>query len=142
LKNGINLGSEDVVMKLMKGNMTLYFDRILRTKNGFASGIKLIPMLGNIVTTAVEVNQVKPKINIKSLHKMLGHCGKISTTMTVESFGYDVVGNYKTCASCSVARARQKNSNKYWKGGCISPGERLNVDISSIKGESYGGSKF
>jgi hypothetical protein len=56
-------------MKLMKGNTTLYFDRISRAKNGFVSGIKLIPMLGNIATTAVEVN-------INNLHKILGHCGK------------------------------------------------------------------
>ena len=55
LKNGFNLGNEDVVMKLMKGNTTLYFDRMLKTKNGFVSGIKLLPILGNnIATTAVE----------------------------------------------------------------------------------------
>ena len=35
LNNGFNLGNEDVVMKVMKGNATLYFDRILKTKNGF-----------------------------------------------------------------------------------------------------------
>jgi hypothetical protein len=54
-------------MKLMKGNTTLYFDRILKTKTGFVSGIKLLPILGNnIATTAVEVNKVKPKININN----------------------------------------------------------------------------
>jgi hypothetical protein len=58
-------------MKLMKGNTTLYFDRILRIKNGFVSGIKLMPMLGNIATTVVEVNKVKPKININNLHIFL-----------------------------------------------------------------------
>jgi hypothetical protein len=35
LKIGFNLGNEDDVMKLMKGNTLLYFHRILRTKNGF-----------------------------------------------------------------------------------------------------------
>ena len=45
LKNGFNLGNEDAVMKLMKGNTTIYFDRILKTKNGFVSGIKLLPIL-------------------------------------------------------------------------------------------------
>jgi transposase InsO family protein len=62
--------------------------------------------------------------------------------MTGKSFGYDVVGNYMTCEACSVAKARRKNINKDWKGSSITPGERLYVDISSIKGESYGGSKF
>jgi hypothetical protein len=42
-----------------------------------------------------------------------------------------VVGNYKTCATCSVAKARQKNVNKDWKGGSVIAGERLYVDIIS-----------
>jgi hypothetical protein len=64
------------------------------------SGIKLIPMLGNIATTAVEINKVKPKININNLHKIVGHCGEVATRMTGKSFGYDVVRNYKTCEAC------------------------------------------
>jgi hypothetical protein len=74
LEEWVNLGNEDVVMKLMKGNTTSYFDIIVSTKNGFVSGIKLIPMLGNISTTSVEINKAKPKININNLHKLLGHC--------------------------------------------------------------------
>ena len=40
------------------------------------------------------------------------------------------------------AKARQKNVNKEWKGGSQIPGERVYLDISSIKDVSYGGSKF
>jgi hypothetical protein len=40
--------------------------------------------------------------------------------------------------SIDVSKARQKIINKDWKGGSITPRERLYVDISSIKGESYG----
>jgi hypothetical protein len=130
-------------MKLMKGSTTLSFDRMLKTKNGFVLGIKLLPILGNnVATTAVEAEKVKPKININNLHKILGHCGEMATRMTGKSFGYDVIDDYMTCEAFSVAKARQKNINKDWKGGSITPGERLYADISSIKGESYGGSKF
>jgi Zinc knuckle len=88
LKCGFNLGNEDVVMKLMQGNTTLYFDRMLKTKNEFVLGIKLLPILGNnIATTAVEARKVKPKININNLHKMLGHFGEVTTRMTGKSFG-------------------------------------------------------
>jgi hypothetical protein len=38
--------------------------------------------------------------------------------------------------------ARQKNTNKISKGGSKNPGERFYIDISSIKGESFGGSRF
>jgi hypothetical protein len=37
---------------------------------------------------------------------------------------------------------RQKNAVKEWKGGSQIPGERLYIDISFIKCESYGGSNF
>jgi hypothetical protein len=72
----------------------------------------------------------------------LDHCGEVATRITGISFGHDVIVDYKTCEACSVAKARQKNINKHWKGSSITPGERLYADISSIKGESYGGSKF
>jgi hypothetical protein len=62
--------------------------------------------------------------------------------MTGKSYGFDVVGDYKTCEACSGTKARQKNINKDWKGGTVIAGERLYVDISSIKGDSYGVSKF
>ena len=140
LKNGFKIGNEDVVLKLMKGKTTMYFDRILKTKDGFVTGIMLIPMMGNVATTAVETK--KTTININNLHKILGHCGEATARMTGKAHGYDVVGAFKTCEACSIGKARQKNINKDWKGGSLTAGERLYVDISSIKGESYGGSKF
>jgi hypothetical protein len=39
-----------------------------------------------------------------------------------------------------VAKARQKNVNQDWKEGSQAPGERVYLDISSIKDKSYGGS--
>jgi hypothetical protein len=53
-------------MKLMKGKTTLYFDRILKIKNGF----------GVAMNTAVESNKLKSKTDINNLHKVLGHCGQ------------------------------------------------------------------
>jgi hypothetical protein len=65
LKNGFHFDNEVVVIMLMKGNTTLYFNRMLKTKNGFVSGIKLLRILGNnTATTAVEANKVKPNIYI------------------------------------------------------------------------------
>jgi hypothetical protein len=43
--------------------------------------------------------------------------------MTGKGFGYDVVGDYKTCEDYSVAKARQKDINKDLKGSSITPGE-------------------
>ena len=51
-------------------------------------------------------------------------------------------GDFETCEECAIAKARQKNVNKEWKGGSQIPGERVYLDISSNKDVSYGGSKF
>ena len=85
---------------------------------------------------------MKNKIDINNLHTFLGHCGEATSRMTGKAHGYDVVGVFKPCEACSVGKERQKNINKEWKGGSVIAGERLYVDISSIKGESYGGLKF
>jgi len=51
-------------------------------------------------------------------------------------------GEFETCKECAIAKAWQKNVNKEWKGGSQIPGERVYLDITSIKDVSYGGSKF
>jgi hypothetical protein len=95
----------------------------------------LLPILGcNIAATAVEGNKVKSKININNLHRISGNCSKTATKVTRKVYRLNVVGDYKTCEACSVAKARQKYIHKDWKGGSVIAG-------SFIKVESYGGSK-
>ena len=73
---------------------------------------------------------------------MLGHCGSDRLEKTAKIHGFNLIGDFKTCEECAIAKARQKNVKKEWKGGSQVPGERLYIDISSIKSPSYGGSKF
>ena len=100
------------------------------------------PFYVDMATTVVDSRKMKNKIDTNNLHTILGHCGEDTARMTGKSHGYDVVGVFKQCEACSVGKSRPKNINKEWKGGSVTSGERLYVDISSIKGESYGGSKF
>ena len=62
--------------------------------------------------------------------------------LTAKANGWDLTGKFNTCVECAIGKAKQKNINKNWTSGSKVPGERLYVDISSIKGESYGGAKF
>jgi hypothetical protein len=55
---------------------------------------------------------------------------------TSQVHGLKLKGDFKVCEDCAVAKARQKNLNKDWKGGSQVSGE------SSIRDESYGGSCF
>jgi len=48
----------------------------------------------------------------------------------------------KFVKDCAIGKARQKNMNKIWSQGSKTPGGRLYIDISSIKGESFGDSRF
>ena len=99
-------------MKLMKAKPTLYFDRILKTKNGFVSGIKLLPIFENMATTNVRSSRMKNEIDINNLHTILGHCGEATARMTGKAHGYDVVGAFNPCEACSVGKARQRTSTK------------------------------
>ena len=61
---------------------------------------------------------------------------------TAKIHGLKLKGDFEVCEDCAIAKARQKNVNKVWKGGSQIPGERLYLDISSIKEKSFGGAKF
>jgi hypothetical protein len=73
---------------------------------------------------------------------MIGHCGLDCLKKTAQVHGLKLKGDFKVFKDCAVAKARQKNLNKDWKGGSQVPGESVYLDISSIRDESYGGSCF
>ena len=81
-------------------------------------------------------------IDVNKFHNMIGHCGVDRLTKTAQIHGLKLKGDLKVCTDCAIAKARQKNVNKDWKGGSQVPGERVYLDISSIRDESYGGSRF
>ena len=67
LKNGFKIGNDGEIIKLTKGNVTLIFDKVVRTKNGYVSGIRLTPVLGEVVTAAVESRKYD-SIDVNNLH--------------------------------------------------------------------------
>jgi hypothetical protein len=48
LKNCFNLSNDGEIIKLSKGNVTLTFDKVVKTKNGFVPGIDLLLVLGDV----------------------------------------------------------------------------------------------
>ena len=140
LKNVFNLGNEDVVMKLMKEDITLYFHRLfLKTKSRLVSDIKLIPMLGKIVTIAFESTEVKN--NIDNLYKI------INSWVSVRGYNqndwemlwiwccgrlYDMWCLF----SWKCKKGEYQRRLEGWQCDSVTVGERLYIDISSIKGEA------
>jgi hypothetical protein len=82
------------------------------------------------------------EIDVNKFHEMIGNCGVDRLKKTSNIHGLKLKGEFKVCEDCAVAKARQRNVKKDWKDGIQVPGERVYLDISSIKGESYGGSCF
>ena len=62
--------------------------------------------------------------------------------ITAKSYDWKLLGKFETFEDCADGKAKQKNTNKEWLQGSKNPGERLYIDIISIKGESVEGSKF
>jgi hypothetical protein len=72
LKNGFILSNDGKIIKLSKLNMTLTFDKVVRTKNGFVPGIKLLQVLGDVGTSVLETKK-RDTIDSNNLRKILGH---------------------------------------------------------------------
>jgi hypothetical protein len=81
------------------------------------------------------------EIDVKKFHEMIGHCD-VGCLKTANIHGLKFKREFKVCEEFAVAKARQSNVNKDRKGGSQETVERVYLEISSIKGESYSGSCF
>jgi hypothetical protein len=97
------------------------------------------PPMANHATNGARLDKC---IDVNRFHEILGHCGADRLQKTAHIHGIKLKGNVEVCEDCAIAKARQKNVNKEWKGGSQVPGERLYMDISSVRDVSLGGSKF
>ena len=77
------------------------------------------------------------------LHRMFGHMSEETTRKTAKYYDIEIQGKFDPCESCLLGKARQKNTNKESSHiKSTKPGEMMYLDISSIKGDSYGGKKI
>ena len=77
-----------------------------------------------------------------TLHQRLGHPSKYITRATGIKLGLKMKGTMRECKGCGLGKMRQKNVSKEQVTRAKSIGERMFVDISSIKHKSTGGAKF
>ena len=62
-------------------------------------------------------------------------------TDTAKYYGVQITGVVTKCLSCSLEKIRQKNIPKKNENTATKPGQRMYLDTSSIKDESFGGRK-
>jgi transposase InsO family protein len=95
----------------------------------------------NAATIALERGR---RITLSEAHSLLGHAAITTVKKTAHSYGWIIsdLGNGEQeikCQSCAEAKARQANVPKSIRNPSNIPGERLFMDISSVKKESFGG---
>jgi Reverse transcriptase (RNA-dependent DNA polymerase)/gag-polypeptide of LTR copia-type/Zinc knuckle len=145
LRNGFKLSNNNVIVSLTKKHVTLTFDRVIKTiDDGCVTGVMMrtISAKQSYDGFAHASIEMEKSFDINHLHRVFGHCGLETLKNTVKLYGLKYSGDFETCEECAVAKARQKNVNKNWSSSSNIPGERLYIDISSIKESSFGGAKF
>jgi hypothetical protein len=142
LKNGFKLNNGNENISLTKGSASITFDRIIKSLDGTVSGIKIVYL--DFPTSHVPQNKLDSvkSIDVNKFHEMIGHCGLDRLKKTAQVHGLKLKGDFKVCKDFAVAKARQKNLKKDWKSQSQVSGERVYLDMSSIRDESYGGSCF
>ena len=73
------------------------------------------------------------------LHQVTGHTGQQLMVDTAKYYGVNVTGVVTKCLSCSLEKIRRKNIPKMHESTTKNPGEKMYLDISSIKDESLDG---
>jgi len=137
LENGSKLGNDGIHITISKGNTTIKFDKILKTKTGFVGAVEIAPL-----PLKDQANMTLDKVKLTTLHDMLGHAGEYASRLTANYYSWKTTGKLSRCESCGLSKARQSPiPNKVIARSKI-PGERLFIDISSVKSKSLGGLKF
>jgi hypothetical protein len=142
LKNGFKLSNKNENISLTKGSASITFDRIIKSLDGTVSAIKMVYLDSQTAYVVQNKLDSEKSVNVNKFHEIIGHCGLDRLKKTAQVHGLKLKGDFKVCEDCAVAKARQKNLNNDWKGGSQVSGERVYLDISSIRDESYGGSCF
>jgi hypothetical protein len=84
--------------------------------NDSVSGIKLLVNESYVVYNTLSGTFYGNKVYINEFHKILGHCGSDRLEKTDKIYDLRLNGEFKTFEQCTIAKARQKNVNKDWKG--------------------------
>ena len=154
LNNGFQLGNKGKIITLKKGDFTMSFDQEIHTKSGYLVGVEMVPRdttLANEQPTNPTTQENSQAVRVSlggrkgasHIHRVFGHMSEETTRKTAKYYDVEIQGKFEPCESCLLGKAKQKNTNKEsTRDKSKKPGERMYLDISSIKSESYGGRKF
>ena len=141
LRRGWSIGNKGMHISISKGRSTIEFDRLFKCPTGHLIGviIKSTDEFG-----AVADSKMMGRISHEKGHSLLMHANADVTCRTLQKLGWKLEGpvNRLSCMSCAIEKSKQKKVAKWTQTKASKPGERLFIDISSMKERSLGGSKF
>jgi hypothetical protein len=142
LKNGWGIGNEGLVLLLRKGTMEIHFDREILTHKGVIIGVEMVartPDMSNVASAPFASGKT---VDVNVLHKAIGHPSEDTTRKTVAHYNLRLKNKLEPCSDCAKGKSQQKDVNKTSEVSSDVPGERLMINISSVKKKSYGGKMF
>ena len=94
-----------------------------------------------VIKNPEEVNSVikNGKQSKEYFHKVTGHAGHHLMDATAKYYKVDLTGTVNNCLSCSLEKIRQKNISRKNEDKSRNPGERMYLNISSMRKPSMGG---
>ena len=165
ISSGWTLSNKGNHINLTKGDHTLVFDRIEKTKDGLLCGIEMVPRIGEEGERAHATTSDPPDSesggegtnsdsksgaskaktiywNINRFHKVFGHASEDAMKATAKQYGWKLTGTFEACEDCQMSNAQQKKISKTTETKSEIPGERIFADMSSVSEHaSLGGAK-
>ena len=113
----------------------IIFDRVLKAGNSVLLSAKMVIKNPEEVNAAI-VNGKKSK---EYFHRVTVHAGRHLMDATSNYYKVDLTGKVNDCLSCSLEKTRHKNITKKNEDKSKNPGERIYLDISSMRKPRMGG---
>ena len=116
----------------------IIFYRVLKAGNSVLLAVKMVIKNPEEVNSAIESG----KQSKEYFHKVTGPVGHHLVDATAEYYKVNLTGKVTNCLSCSLEKIRQKNISKENEDKSSNSGERMYLDISSMRKPSMRGRQY
>jgi hypothetical protein len=106
------------------------------------SNLKLFGFKFTKLHKVVSIGTSNEQVEFKKFHKMIGHPLASVTANTAKLYNYKLCKNEEKCKSCISGKVKQKNVQKFSANKAKIKGERIFMDLSTVKVDSIGKSKI
>ena len=135
MQGGQTIQRELFIALTHEDHKPIIFDRVLKAGNSVLLAAKMVIRNPEEVNAAI----VNGKQSKEYFHRLTGHAGRHLMDTTAKYYKINLTGKVNNCLSCSLEKIRQKNIPKKNEDKSSNPGERMYLDISSMRKPSMGG---